>query len=169
MTSIIVDYVAAGRIHAAKSIRRKRGWLLVSLFTDLGLFATFKYAGFCSQSLRSLGLEQISIIELALPVGISFYTFQSMSYTVDVYRNQIELTRNFFRFAAFVTMFPQLIAGPSLRYSQIKDQFDQVSSSSERFAAGIPMFCAGLAKKILLAETPAILAAPIFEQDSLSA
>src|SRR5262249_43503229 len=111
LITISVDFLVGGRIHRAESQAAKRRWLLVSLLSNFGMLATFKYIGFLTRTLRSIGLSSVPEIDAPLPVGISFYVFQSMSYTIDVYRGEVPPARRFLNFGAFVTMYPQLIAG----------------------------------------------------------
>ena len=162
LVSTLVDFLAGQRIHAATESSARRGWLVVSLAANLGLLAFFKYAGFFSHSLSELvqlfgapGFEHIP--EIILPIGISFYTFQSMSYSIDIYRRDAKPTRDFLRFAAYVSMFPQLVAGPIVRYSEIEQQLDEVEPppSPLQAAVGARLFVLGLAKKLLIADVVA--------------
>lgn len=159
--SITVDYLVGRRITASEG-RGRRAWLFVSLGINLGLLGYFKYVGLFTTTLQELGLTTIPIVEAALPVGISFFTFQSMSYSIDLYRRQIEPARSFVDFAAYVAMFPQLIAGPIVRFSQIEDALVERDHSDEKLVAGVQQFILGLGKKLLLADTAAALASPIF-------
>jgi alginate O-acetyltransferase complex protein AlgI len=108
----------------------------------------------------------VPLIQAALPVGISFYTFQSMSYTIDVYRREVTPARSFVDFATFVALFPQLIAGPIVRYSVVADQLVQRRHEPNRIASGLAIFSLGLAKKLLVADTLALEADPIFARGS---
>ncbi|MGE0706413.1 MAG: MBOAT family protein [Planctomycetota bacterium] len=165
LLSTLVDFVAGGRIAAASdSPRARKGWLLVSLCFNLGTLAFFKYAGLITHTLRDLFGPGVPLIQASLPVGISFYTFQSMSYTIDVYRGEVTRARSFLHFAGYVTLFPQLIAGPIVRYSQLEAQLDQPHLDAARFADGVQLFVVGLAKKLLLADVLAAVAAPLFAQ-----
>jgi len=161
--SVIVDYVAGKRIYSTNNPMVKRRWLILSITTNLGILASFKYIWFITSNLQSLfGSGHIPLIEALLPVGISFYTFQSMSYTIDLYRGKVKPVRSLFDFATFVTMFPQLIAGPIVRYAQINKQILSRSHTLEKLASGVALFIIGLAKKILIADTLAILSTPLF-------
>lgn len=123
---------------------RSRVWLWAAIVTNLGILGFFKYYDFLA---ATLGLPTVGV---ALPVGISFYTFQALSYVVDVYRGERE-QRNAVSFGAYITMFPQLVAGPIVRYADIRDELDRRRFSVERAAAGGLRFVAGLSKKLLLA------------------
>ncbi len=136
-------------------MERFRQWagilLGLSLAVNLGLLGYFKYAGFFLDSLNPLFGGALPALKIALPIGISFYTFQLLSYTIDVYRGTVPPQRNFIDFAAYVAMFPQLIAGPIVRYSDIEGQLRGRSHSLDLIAAGTRRFLLGLGKKVLLA------------------
>lgn len=126
--------------------------LIVTTIVDLGLLGFFKYYDFFVNNLRLIpGMDWLQPLGLSLPIGISFYTFQSLSYVIDVYRQDARVQPNVLSFGAYVTMFPQLIAGPIVRYKDIDQQLGQRSHSMDMFADGIRTFVAGLAKKVLLA------------------
>ncbi|MEM7410084.1 MAG: MBOAT family O-acyltransferase [Myxococcota bacterium] len=165
--SVLVDYAAGEGLARAEGARARKRWLLLSLGVNLGILAFFKYAGFLTLNLRALfGEGQVPLLEAALPIGISFYTFQSMSYTIDLYRGRIQRVRSIVDFAAYVTMFPQLIAGPIVRFSHLESQLREREHDVERFASGLYTFVVGLAKKLLVADTLAALAAPLFAAGS---
>lgn len=132
--------------------------LLISIATNLGLLGFFKYFNFGIDSYNALvetlgmdGLGWESFFRVTLPLGISFYTFQSMSYSIDVYRGDARAVRNFLDFACYVSMFPQLVAGPIIRFREIADQLLSRSHTLAKFATGVGFFSLGLAKKVLLA------------------
>lgn len=173
MTSTIIDYLCGLGLGRTNSPGGRKGLLALSITTNLALLAYFKYSGFGVESFNALaaqlGLERWRIsdwTEVALPLGISFYTFQSMSYTIDVYRREVEPTRRFFDFACFVTMFPQLVAGPIVRYRDVVTRIRRRTISGEGFSSGAVRFMTGLAKKVLIANTVALPADQVF---SLSA
>ncbi len=135
--------------------KRARLWMTLSLLTNLSALLFFKYANFFIANLRLIPLlsEKLAPIEgLTLPIGISFYTFQIMSYTIDLYRGQTEVQRNFIAFGTYVTLFPQLIAGPIVRYRDVDDQLTGRRETLDLFASGARRFILGLAKKILLGD-----------------
>jgi len=173
LASTIVDYFAAGAIGRAQA-RGKTGRpiLLVSIVLNLGLLGFFKYADFGIRTINALGLHPgstpIELLGIVLPVGISFYTFQSMSYTIDVYRRQVEPARRFVDFACYVALFPQLVAGPIVRYSSIADQLVTRTHTLEKFLAGVLCFQTGFAKKVLIADLVAGLADNAFAAPGLS-
>ena len=120
-------------------------------FVNLGALSFFKYTNFFIDNVNSIFDLSIEVIEIVLPVGISFYTFQTLSYVIDVYRGSVKVQKNLIDFAAFVTMFPQLIAGPIVRYSDIEIELTERKESFELVANGIIRFIVGLGKKVLLA------------------
>ena len=162
-TSIVVDYFAGRRISASERPGVRKAWLTVSLTVNLGLLGYFKYVGLVTEGLNQVFGSRVPILAAALPVGISFYTFQSMSYTIDIYRGAVKPVRSFTDFATFVSMFPQLIAGPIVRFSDVAEQLVHRKHQPSRFATGISLFVVGLGKKVLVADTLALLAEPIFE------
>jgi alginate O-acetyltransferase complex protein AlgI len=138
--------------------RRQRTALIVSISANITLLSFFKYFNFAVDSynttlawlgLGGLGLEPA--LRVTLPLGISFYTFVSMSYAIDVYRGEATAIRSLLDFACFETMFPHLVAGPIIRFQQLADQLRERSHTSTKFARGVAFFCVGLAKKVLLA------------------
>ena len=132
--------------------RSAKAVLVVAVAANLGLLGFFKYAGLFTRTLRLLpGLGGLPVLRVALPIGISFYIFQSMSYVVDLYRGDAALQRDPIRFGAYVAMFPQLIAGPIVRYRDVAEQLDGRRESLEQFASGVTLFLLGLSKKLLLA------------------
>jgi alginate O-acetyltransferase complex protein AlgI len=168
LLSTVVDYVVGLRLAAAETPRARRGYLLVSLVVNLGLLGYFKYAGFFVESfgelLASLGMQaNTASLEIILPVGISFYTFQTLSYTIDIYRKSLQPTRDLLDFALFVAFFPQLVAGPIVRASHFLPQLaTPVRWDRARAAAGLQRMVIGLAKKIVLADSFAIVANEVF-------
>ncbi len=135
----------------------KKFWLLVSVVTGVALLGLFKYADFFVESFNALTGLGIPMLRLALPVGISFYTFQSLSYTIDVYRGTVLPQKNILSFGTYVSMFPQLIAGPIVRYSDIARQLESRSHSWEEFFLGMRRLLVGLGKKVILSDNFALL------------
>ena len=133
--------------------KRKNLPLAASLCISLGLLGWCKYAGFFAQNLRQLTGWDIPVIRVALPIGISFYTFQIISYVVDVWRGTVPAQKNLIDLAAYIAMFPQLIAGPIVRYADVREQLHTRRTTGQDLAAGLSRFVAGLSKKVLLANT----------------
>ena len=128
-----------------------------SMFFNLALLFFFKYWDFLAGSLQAMGLTFMPVLGIHLPIGISFYTFQTMSYTIDVYRGDTRAQRSILNFGTFVTLFPQLIAGPIIKYKDLGDQIDERTCSADKFASGVRMFMIGLGKKLLIANNVGML------------
>ena len=129
-----------------------RRWMAISLTVSLSSLFFFKYYDFTAGTLSRLPFWNIPLLGLSLPIGISFYTFQIMSYTIDLYRGDADLQRNYAAFGTYVALFPQLIAGPIVRYREVDDQLRERTVTVSDFAAGVERFCVGLAKKVLLGD-----------------
>ena len=157
MFTIAVFYFCGLAIGKAKQLRWKKSWLSVSVVVSLGLLGIFKYADFFISSVNAVTGLGIPLLKLALPVGISFYTFQCLSYTIDVYRGNAEVQKDPIAFGAYVTLFPQLIAGPIVRYVDVAKELKHRSHNWENIAYGLRRFLIGLGKKIILADNFALL------------
>ena len=157
IATIGVFYGCGLAIGKAKTQRWKKVWLITSVVVGLGLLAIFKYADFFIENFHAVTGISVPLLRLALPVGISFYTFQSLSYTIDVYRGSVPVQRNPISFGAYVTLFPQLIAGPIVRYADVVRELDHRTHSWEDTMLGIRRFLIGLGKKIILADNFALL------------
>ena len=157
IATIAVFYICGLAIDKAKTKNWKKTWLTVSAAVGIGLLAVFKYADFFIANFSAATGLSIPLLRLALPVGISFYTFQSLSYTIDVYRGNVPVQRNPISFGAYVTLFPQLIAGPIVRYADVSRELDSRSHSFEDAMLGIRRFLVGLGKKVILADNFALL------------
>ena len=159
--SILVAYIFGFFVgkYRESAPKKARAYLVVSIILNLSALLFFKYANFFIENLALIpGLGGLKPLEgLKLPVGISFYTFQIMSYTIDVYRGDARVQRRIVPFGAYVTLFPQLIAGPIVRYSDVDEQLTNRRETVDKFASGVQRFCAGLAKKVLLADTVYVL------------
>ncbi|MDY5213564.1 MAG: MBOAT family O-acyltransferase [Intestinibacter sp.] len=150
--TIIFDYIMALKIDKYKKNRKKsKKYFIFTLLVNVGVLVFFKYIGFIIENINSIFSTNISFENLALPVGISFYTFQVLSYIVDVYLGKVKVQRNLISFGAYVTMFPQLVAGPIVQYETIEEQLNYREESLEKFGQGVERFIQGLGKKVLLA------------------
>ena len=139
--------------HRHENPKKAKQAMVLSLAVSLSLLFFFKYYNFFAQNLSLLPFVEIPTIEgLKLPIGISFYTFQIMSYTIDLYRNDCELQKSYISFGTYVTLFPQLIAGPIVRYRDVDEQLSDRRESMDDFAAGVARFCVGLSKKVLVGD-----------------
>ncbi len=152
--SIMIDYTHGLLVEKYRSNDKKARWFVAqSMIFNLLLLGFFKYYDFFAMNLSLIPGIRIPQLGIPLPIGISFFTFQTMSYTIDVYRQDAPAQRNIIRFGAFVTMFPQLIAGPIVKYKTVAEDLDHRVITTEDFALGARRFCVGLAKKVLLANS----------------
>jgi alginate O-acetyltransferase complex protein AlgI len=155
--TIVINYFA-GLIIEKTGDAKKKIILIISVIIDLGLLAFFKYAGFITENLNIIiPFANIPVIDIPLPVGISFYIFQTMSYTIDVYREDTKAQHSLVAFGTYVSLFPQLIAGPIVRYKDVDEQLSARKENIDLFAKGIKLFTLGLAKKVLLANPMGLL------------
>ncbi|MEW6332993.1 MAG: MBOAT family protein [Thermodesulfobacteriota bacterium] len=158
---------------AGAAVRHKKIWLAVSVCTSLSMLGFFKYFNFAMENYNLLtdgvGLAHLkleTVIRVTLPLGISFYTFQLLSYTIDVYRGQAKALRNVVDFACYISLFSQLVAGPIIRYREIADQLAGRTHTAEKFARGVAFISLGLAKKVLLANPCGKIADVVFDAGS---
>ncbi len=161
--STIVDYACARGMEASTSQKRKKGYLSISLIANLGLLITFKYLDFFISSVNSVAQSDFALSQLILPVGISFYTFQTMSYSIDVYHGRAKVEKHFGRFALFVSFFPQLVAGPIERAKDLMHQLrNQLQFKAEYLLPAGKLFLWGLFKKVVIADRLALIVDPIY-------
>lgn len=157
--------LAIGRCQSQKF---RKFWLIVSIVVSIGLLGVFKYADFFVESFNTATGLSIPLLRLALPIGISFYTFQCLSYVIDVYRGFVPPQKNIIHFSAYVSLFPQLIAGPIVRYIDVARELEQRKHSWDNVAVGLRRFIIGLAKKIIIADNFALLIKLFRQTDSPS-
>ena len=169
LVSTITDWTASKKIHNSDDSRYRKRWLRGSLIINLGLLGLFKYLDFLIQSLNWVTLKlanspEIDTFGLLLPVGISFYTFQTMSYTIDVYNRKNKPYEDFLSFSCYAAFFPQLVAGPIVRADHFEKEIEKVlSPSSMRIRLGLTLIVYGLAKKLIIADNMAIHVNTIFD------
>lgn len=157
LLSTVVDYFNGRMVEKYLPDKKKaRRYVIFSIVFNMGLLGFFKYADWMIGMLNGLGMS-LPLLGLSLPVGISFYSFQTMSYPIDVYRGDARAQKSIVNFGAYVVMFPQLIAGPIVRYKDIDDQLRERHETFDQFVSGIERFVCGLAKKVLLANTAGLL------------
>ncbi len=165
--STIVDWTAGNKLHKITNPSQRRFWLLLSVFVNLGFLAFFKYGNFLMENFQMvLGFVGMAYNppkwDILLPMGISFYTFQTMSYTIDLYKNKIKPAKTFLDFALYVTFFPQLVAGPIVRSSDLVPQFYEPKKASQReFFLGLMLLTIGLFEKTVFADS---LLSPVSDQ-----
>ena len=155
--TILLFFCCGLAIERCSQTKWKRIWLTVSIVLSVALLGIFKYADFAVGSINSLLRTSIPLLRLALPIGISFYTFQCLSYTIDVYRGNTPAQKDLISFGAYVSLFPQLIAGPIVRYVDVARELEHRTHSFEKIAYGLRRFLIGLSKKILLANNLGLL------------
>lgn len=164
LASIICNY--AFGMALCRFRNKKKLWLMAAVAVNLGILCVFKYTGFIVENAGRILPGLLKIPEIALPIGISFYTFQGLSYCIDVYRNEEIVQKNPFNLALYISMFPQLIAGPIVRYGDVKDALAKREHSPELFAGGVERFIIGLSKKAILANPMGALAQQIMGSDT---
>lgn len=156
--STVTDYMYGLLIDKYRDRKRAaRAFLVCSLIGNVGILAFFKYYGFLVENINSLFGLHVEVMTLPLPVGISFYTFQTMSYMIDVYRDKVPVQKNLISFGTYVTMFPQLVAGPIVAYGEVAKQLANRQITLSLFGEGTQLFIRGLAKKVLLANNIGML------------
>ncbi len=155
--STVLDYCCGRAAEAYRGTKKAKAALIVSVVVNLGLLCFFKYTDFLLTTINGVFGLSIPLLNLPLPIGISFYTFQTMSYTIDVYRGDTKAQKNLISFGAYVSLFPQLIAGPIVRYQTIAAQIDHRVHTADLFSSGVKRFVCGLAKKVLLANNIGLL------------
>ena len=163
--TILLFFLCGLAVEKAAKQRWKKVWMLTAVVVSITLLAVFKYADFFVTSFNQVTGLSLPLLRLALPIGISFYTFQCLSYVIDVYRGDVPAQKNPISFGAYVALFPQLIAGPIVRYRDIAQMLEHRSHSWQETRLGLRRFLVGLAKKILLADSFALLL-QIYRQQS---
>lgn len=156
--SIVVNYFLAVKMND----KNRKRLLILAIIFNLGLLGIFKYANFVIQSINSMFNSNIANLNITLPIGISFYTFQIMSYVIDVYWKKVKPQKNFISVATYITLFPQLIAGPIVNYKTVENELVKRNQSWNNIADGLRRFIVGLTKKVIIANNVAILADTIF-------
>jgi alginate O-acetyltransferase complex protein AlgI len=156
--SVIINYFFGLLIHNSKTKKAQKTSLGLGLFVNVSLLVYFKYTNFFLLNLTKAGLLSGEFPKIALPIGISFFTFHAMSYLIDIYRDQAHTQKNFAKLMLYLTLFPQLIAGPIIRYKDVEKQIDSRSMRVEKFASGIRRFMIGLMRKVIIANPMAVIA-----------
>ena len=158
VASILVDYFVGRGIEKYKEkIKLKQIFLMISICFNLGMLIFFKYSDFFIENINMIFKLDIGLLNLTLPLGISFYTFQTMTYSIDVYRGKVKAEKNIVNFGAYVALFPQLIAGPIVKYTDVAKDLVSRSINFEKISVGIRLFILGLARKVLIANNIGLL------------
>ena len=167
LISVLINWWLGLRIENEEIHRKRKAWLTAAIVLDVALLAVFKYASFISESIASLFGNNSLILNIALPIGISFFTFQMMSYVFDVYYKTASAQKNPFYVALYITLFPQLIAGPIVRYNEVEHDILYRQESFGEVAEGVKRFIYGLGKKVLIANYMAQIADNVFDNPSM--
>lgn len=165
LVSIVLNYLFGLAIH---KFSRKKLWLVISVIFNIGLLFFYKYSDFLITNINTIFSTEIPLLELTLPIGISFYTFQIMSYVIDVYNKNVEVQRNILTLATYISLFPQLIAGPIVRYITVEEELSNRKETLDNFAEGVRGFILGLGKKVIIANNVAIMADAVFNSNPTS-
>ena len=171
--STVFDYcngLALEKLEKKNNQKGRRAVLILSVAVNIGLLCFFKYSDFLIETVNSVGGLNLRVMGIALPIGISFYTFQTLSYTIDVFRKKVRAQHNIINFGMYICMFPQLIAGPIVRYADIEHQLDinQRKTDYDKIISGIQRFALGLAKKVLIANQAGALWSEISARNGVS-
>ncbi len=172
LISTVNDYTFARLVQKAKDLHQKKKstvFFVLSIMVNLGLLGYFKYSGFIMENLNIIFDLNITISQLPLPIGISFYTFQTMSYSIDVYTGHVKAQKKFLPMATYVALFPQLIAGPIVRYITVEKELVHRSESLPLVAQGLRRFIIGLGKKVIIANQMGFIADTVFNQQTKGA
>ena len=164
IASAVMNYLFALAIDKT----RAKVFLVLAVLFNIGVLFVFKYTGFFVQSINTLLHTGIPVPQIALPIGISFFTFQALSYVIDVYRKKTDVQKNFFKVLLYISFFPQLIAGPIVKYKDIETEINERKVTVDEASAGLRRFIIGLSKKVLIANTMAVCADAIFNAGYMS-
>ena len=168
LLSITANWLFGMAVDKYKDTKKAKTMLVLSLVFNLGMIFVFKYLSFTVANINSLFNTSLAVPKISLPLGISFFTFQSISYVADVYRKKVDAQRSFYHVGLYISLFPQLIAGPIVRYKTVADEIDNRKIDLSLFSDGVCRFIIGLCKKVLIANTTALIADAAFAQSDLS-
>ena len=149
---VLADYIFGLLISKTRQVWLRKFWLVIAIVSNLSVLGVYKYLGFFTETLNFIFNVTIPVVKLSMPIGISFFTFQTMSYVIDVYRGDADVQKSFFRLLLYVSFFPQLVAGPIVRYKDIEMQLSDRQVSLEKLNDGMFRFSVGLVKKVLIAD-----------------
>ena len=162
LLTILINYAVA--LAVEKFNNRKKLWLILTIIVDLGFLIYFKYFNFIIDNINNLFHAHISALDVIMPIGISFYTFQALSYVIDVFRGDCKAQKDVYKLALYICLFPQLIAGPIVKYHDVAEQIEDREVNFDKVNLGVKRFIIGLAKKMLIANTLGAIADKIFTQ-----
>ena len=166
--NILATYIYGILIDKSKNKKRKKIFLILGIITNLSLLIFFKYIDFAIENINGILNTEIKLLKLALPIGISFYTFQTISYLIDLYKGNVKVQKSLLKLALYISLFPQLIAGPIVRYVDIEKQLEERKATFAIFSLGVKRFVLGLSKKVLLANNLAQLDQIFLQTDEKS-
>lgn len=166
--SIISTYICGILVDKYRGTKTAKLFLILEIIISIGLLIYFKYADFIIKNINLWLSQKIDLINVLLPIGISFYTFQMISYVVDIYRGEVKVQKNILKLSTYVSLFPQLIAGPIVRYSTIEKQLENREYSINKFSLGLRRFVIGLGKKVLIANVIGTLVNTFFISEDKS-
>jgi len=163
LLTILVNY--CGALLIEKSSNHKKLYLVLTIMANLGFLIYFKYFNFLIANTNSMFNLNITALDIVMPIGISFYTFQALSYVIDVFRSEVKAQKDIYKLALYICLFPQLIAGPIVKYHDVEEQIDSREVNFDKVTLGVKRFIIGLSKKVLIANTMGAIADKIFIQD----
>ena len=167
--NVLFNYIGGWLVDKYRQdAKKKKLFLVLTCILDIGILAVFKYTGMITDTLNMLPFLNIPNLHISLPIGISFYTFQTMSYVIDVYRDDAPVSKSFINFGTYLALFPQLIAGPIVRYRDVAYQLTHRRESLEQFTKGVKLFLVGMGKKVLIANQMGILADSLLAENARS-
>ena len=164
LLTILVNYVGANCISLSKNTFHRKLCLTATIIADLSFLFYFKYFNFVTENINAVFNSDFTFIHVVLPIGISFYTFQALSYVIDVYRGEVEVQRDIYKLALYICLFPQLVAGPIVKYHDVAEQISDREVTFDKVAYGVKRFIIGLSKKMLIANTLGEVADKVFNQ-----
>ncbi|AUN14222.1 membrane-bound O-acyltransferase family protein [Paraclostridium sordellii] len=162
LLSIAVNFIFGKKVCKDNIQSNRKIWLVMSIVFNISMLGIFKYTGFFIENINRVFKNNITDPGIALPLGISFFTFQAMSYVIDVYRDDARVQKNLLHLALYISLFPQLVAGPIVRYQTVADQIENRKHTMQKFENGVSRFIIGLAKKVLLSNSLGMLADSVF-------
>ena len=167
LMTILINYIGANYISRSKNKGHRKALLAATVLLDLSFLFYFKYFNFFIENFNELFAAKVDFIKVIMPIGISFYTFQAMSYVIDVYRDEVKVQRDIYKLALYICLFPQLIAGPIVKYHDIDEQINNRTVTFDKVCYGVKRFIIGLSKKMLIANTLGAVADKIFAEPAV--
>lgn len=162
LVSILFNFIFGKKVDVRNDGKSRKFWLISSVIFNIGMLGVFKYTGFFIENINGLFKTTITNPGISLPLGISFFTFQAMSYVIDVYRKDAKVQNNLLNLALYISLFPQLVAGPIVRYQTVADQIESREHNLDKFTEGVSRFIIGLSKKVILSNSLGMLADSVF-------